>query len=211
MIASCPRAVEALRDAGGRFHLRDRIADGDVDAGRAVQGREHDVVFSLSRTRCTPQRVARLRRAMAGLADAGPRSHRGLMVDAAVPRPRASASGCRARSGINTATCTCQAVLQLLHHGVGIVAGLLHVRGPFGMQRLGGLAPFGELLRRQRIDLVAGLRLDLVAAGRLEVRPRRRDLLRPFAACSDRRSPSSATRESASYLPLLITQPCSVT
>src|SRR3954471_2548285 len=33
--------VEALRDAGRRFHLRDRVADGDVDAGRAVEGREH--------------------------------------------------------------------------------------------------------------------------------------------------------------------------
>src|SRR3954454_6123109 len=34
--------VEALRDAGRRFHLRDRVADGDVDAGRAVEGREHE-------------------------------------------------------------------------------------------------------------------------------------------------------------------------
>ena len=32
-----PARREALRDAGGRFHLRDRIADGDVDAGRAVE------------------------------------------------------------------------------------------------------------------------------------------------------------------------------
>src|SRR4051794_15731978 len=33
---------EALRDAGRRFHLRDRIADGDVDAGGAVEGSEHE-------------------------------------------------------------------------------------------------------------------------------------------------------------------------
>src|SRR3954454_7831896 len=40
--------VEALRDAGRRFRLRDRVADGDVDAGRAVEGREHFFHFILS-------------------------------------------------------------------------------------------------------------------------------------------------------------------
>ena len=72
-----------------------------------------------------------------------------------------------------------QAVLQVLHDDRRIVARLLGVLGPFGVKRLGRLAPFGELLGRQRVELVA-LRLDLVAAAGLEVGPWHRDLLGPF-------------------------------
>src|SRR5947199_9524475 len=62
-----------------------------------------------------------------------------------------------------------QTVLQILHDLVRIVARFLGVLGPLGVERLGRLAPFGELSGVKRIKLVARLRLDLVAAGGLEV------------------------------------------
>src|SRR6185503_417387 len=73
-----------------------------------------------------------------------------------------------------------QTVLQVLHDRVGIVARLFGVLGPFGIERLGRLAPLGELFGGQRVELVAGLRLDLVASAGLELGPWHRDPLGPF-------------------------------
>src|SRR5262249_11075876 len=49
--------------------------------------------------------------------------------------------------------------LQLLEDRVRITAGPLDVVGPGLLQRLGRLAPFGELFRRDRVDLVRRVRL----------------------------------------------------
>src|SRR6266702_8610167 len=75
-----------------------------------------------------------------------------------------------------------QTLLELLERGIGVDRGLAHIAGPGGLQRLGGLAPLGELPRRDRINLVTGFVADLVATRELEIGPRRRDLQRPFLA-----------------------------
>src|SRR5215475_2284003 len=62
--------------------------------------------------------------------------------------------------------------LQLLEHGVGVVARLAHAVGPLLVQRLGRLLPLVELRRRDRVDLVSRLGLQLGQAGALEVGPR---------------------------------------
>src|SRR5262245_47733890 len=70
--------------------------------------------------------------------------------------------------------------LELLHDRVRIAAALADVVGPGLEQRLRRLAPLGELLRRDRIDLVRAVGLELGDAGVLEVGPRTADLARPF-------------------------------
>jgi hypothetical protein len=62
-------------------------------------------------------------------------------------------------------------LLELLHDGVGIAAGLAHVVDPLLLQRLGRLPPFLELRVGDRIDLVARLGLDLGQPRVLEIRP----------------------------------------
>src|SRR6188508_3327492 len=73
-----------------------------------------------------------------------------------------------------------QLVPKLIYRSVRIAAGLLDVGRPGVDQRLGGLPPLGELLGRDRIDLMVGLRLNLGDAGVLELGPRSADLARPF-------------------------------
>src|ERR1044072_1306892 len=52
-------------------------------------------------------------------------------------------------------------LLELLHDGVGVAAGLARVVDPLLLQRLGRLLPFLELCLGNRIDLVARLGFDL--------------------------------------------------
>src|SRR5262247_873147 len=52
-----------------------------------------------------------------------------------------------------------QGVPQLLHNRIGIATGLLDVVGPRLLQRLGCLAPLGQLLGRERIHFVRRIAL----------------------------------------------------
>src|SRR5689334_14596207 len=97
--------------------------------------------------------------------------------------PAASGSG----SGVTLVTSasigcavSLQAILQFFPGHVGIAAGLLHVVGPGLWQRLGGLAPFAKLFRRDRVDLLARFGFDLGNAVVLEIGPWAADLARPF-------------------------------
>src|SRR5207245_11413818 len=72
-----------------------------------------------------------------------------------------------------------EAGLELLHHRIGIEAGLAHLGGPARLQRLRRLAPLVELAGRDGVDLVARFGLELGVAAILELRPRAADLDRP--------------------------------
>src|SRR5579885_454826 len=71
--------------------------------------------------------------------------------------------------------------LQLVEDRVGIAAGLLHVGGPFLLERLGGLFPLGQLVVADLVDLLIGLGLQLFQAGRLEIGPWIGKACGPFA------------------------------
>src|SRR5204863_1391828 len=65
---------------------------------------------------------------------------------------------------------------QFGQRGIGIAAVLLDAVAPSLGQRLGSLLPQRDLLGRQLVDLVAGLRLDLVDAGVFHLAPELADL-----------------------------------
>src|SRR5579862_4069861 len=69
---------------------------------------------------------------------------------------------------------------QISVDGVGVEAGGLHLRGPFRLQRFGGLAPEVGLLRRDLVNLMAGHRFQFGVAGVFEVSPGRGDFFGPF-------------------------------
>src|SRR5476651_2662576 len=93
-----------------------------------------------------------------------------------LPSPAAASGSGFGVTSVTSASIGCavllQAVLQFLPDHIGVAAGLLHVVGPDLLQRLGGLAPFAKLLRRDRVTLLARLGLDLGDAGVLEVSTR---------------------------------------
>src|SRR4029453_18787001 len=71
-------------------------------------------------------------------------------------------------------------LLELLHDGSRIAAGLADVVGPLLLQWLGRLLPFVELRVGDWVDLMPGLGFDLGQAGVLEIRPRIGEFPRPL-------------------------------
>src|SRR5262249_47911140 len=71
-------------------------------------------------------------------------------------------------------------LLELLHDGSRIAAGLADVLGPLLLQRFGRLLPLVELRVGDRVDLMAGLGFDLGQARVLEISPRIGEFPRPL-------------------------------
>src|SRR5499427_1066949 len=71
-------------------------------------------------------------------------------------------------------------LLELLHDGSRIAAGLADVLGPLLLQRFGRLLPFLELRVGDRVDLMSWLGFDLGEARVLEIRPRIGEFPRPL-------------------------------
>src|SRR6476620_9524018 len=71
-------------------------------------------------------------------------------------------------------------LLELLHDGIRIAAGLADIVGPLLLQRLGRFLPLAQLSVGDRVDLMSGFGLHLRQPGMLEVRPRIGELARPF-------------------------------
>src|SRR5262245_38164182 len=62
-------------------------------------------------------------------------------------------------------------LLELLHDGIRVAAGLANVVGPLLLQRLGRLFPLAQLGVGDGVDLMSRFGLHLRQAGVLEVRP----------------------------------------
>src|SRR5262249_36582966 len=62
-------------------------------------------------------------------------------------------------------------LLELLHDGSRIAAGLADVVGPLLLQRFGRLLPFLELRVGDRVDLMSGLGFDLSEAPVFDILP----------------------------------------
>src|ERR1700704_5620590 len=71
-------------------------------------------------------------------------------------------------------------LLELLHDGIRITAGLADIVGPLLLQRLGRLLPFAELGVGDGVNLMSRFGLHLGQAGVLEVRPWVGEFSRPF-------------------------------
>src|SRR5262245_16887282 len=71
-------------------------------------------------------------------------------------------------------------LLELLHDGIRIAAGLADVVGPLLLQWLGRLLPFVELRVGDRVDVMPGLGFDLGQTRVLEIRPRIGEFPRPL-------------------------------
>src|SRR5262249_52273164 len=104
----------------------------------------------------------------------------GFTSVAGMPTPRSS---CRAQASVRGLVLS-ERLLELLHDGVGIAAGLAHVVDPLLLQRLGRLLPFLELRVGDRIDLVARLGPGPCQPRVLAIPPRGRAFPRPLGGAT---------------------------
>src|ERR1700722_10694202 len=95
------------------------------------------------------------------------------------PRAPGSATISVMRAGLVGRLVFPQIVLEISQGLIGIDADALGALGPLRGQRCRCLAPRGELLGFELIELVPGLFLDLGAAGRFPFGPGRGDLVGP--------------------------------